>query len=134
MSLRAILGSRLVLLVSPHLLTQHDLIELTQTQNPRPKPDDETLEFGKEFSDHMLIVDWKKEEGWDTPKIVPFENFSFSPAISALHYAIEVCMVSPKYPHVGRESRLKTRYVASPRLKVNTIPSHTSAFIHVCAV
>lgn len=68
---------------------KHDGIELTRTQNPRPKPDDKTLEFGREFSDHMLLVDWNKDEGWGTPKIAPFGNFSLSPALSALHYATE---------------------------------------------
>ena len=49
------------------------------------------MEFGKELSDHMLLVEWKKEAGWDTPKIVPFGNLPLSPALSALQYAIAVC-------------------------------------------
>lgn len=47
------------------------------------------LLFGHTFTDHMLEVDWKKEEGWQTPVISEFKNFSMSPACVALHYALQ---------------------------------------------
>ncbi|XP_064399610.1 branched-chain-amino-acid aminotransferase-like [Halichondria panicea] len=69
-------------------------IEVTLTKNPMPKiheqvksPND--IVFGKNFSDHMLIASWTKEEGWMKPKIVPYGNLSLSPALSALHYSTE---------------------------------------------
>ena len=74
---------------SSHLL-QHDGIEVSQTKNPKPKPESATLEFGKHFSDHMLLVNWSKKDGWDPAKIVPFGNLSLSPGVCCLHYAIEV--------------------------------------------
>jgi branched-chain amino acid aminotransferase len=43
------------------------------------------LRFGREFSDHMLVMDYADGE-WQTPTIKPFENLSISPAMSALHY------------------------------------------------
>ena len=43
------------------------------------------IEFGKIFSDHMLVVDYKDGE-WQQPQIVPYGNMSLSPATSALHY------------------------------------------------
>jgi branched-chain amino acid aminotransferase len=43
------------------------------------------LEFGKHFSDHMLICDYYDEE-WHEAQIVPFANLSLSPATLAFHY------------------------------------------------
>ena len=43
------------------------------------------IPFGKVFSDHMFVVDYKEGE-WINPEIRPFGNLSMSPAISALHY------------------------------------------------
>lgn len=43
------------------------------------------LQFGKHFSDHMLICDFHDDE-WHEPGIVPFANLSLSPATLALHY------------------------------------------------
>ncbi|MEJ8802941.1 branched-chain amino acid aminotransferase [Pontibacter sp. H249] len=43
------------------------------------------IEFGKIFSDHMLVVDYK-DGAWQTPQIMPYGNMSLSPATSALHY------------------------------------------------
>lgn len=69
---------------------QHEGIEVTLTQDPQPKSPVADLKFGAEYSDHMLLVNWTKDEGWDTPKIVPYGNLSLSPALSALHYSTEV--------------------------------------------
>ena len=52
--------------------------------------DPKDIEFGKHFSDHMLLINWTKDGGWESPRITPFQNLSLSPALSALHYAIEV--------------------------------------------
>ncbi len=43
------------------------------------------MEFGKQFSDHMLVADYK-DGAWQTPQIVPYGNMEISPATSALHY------------------------------------------------
>jgi branched-chain amino acid aminotransferase len=41
--------------------------------------------FGKEFADHMFIVDC--ENGiWKDARIVPYGNLSLSPALSCMHY------------------------------------------------
>jgi branched-chain amino acid aminotransferase len=37
----------------------------------------------------MLLANWTRDKGWDHPKIVPYGNFSLSPALSALHYSTE---------------------------------------------
>lgn len=50
------------------------------------RPPKEQLVFGTTMSDHMLTVEWNKEVGWASPKIVPYQNLSISPAASCLHY------------------------------------------------
>lgn len=43
------------------------------------------LPFGKHFSDHMFIADFKDGD-WRDCRIVPFGHFSIHPALSSLHY------------------------------------------------
>ncbi len=43
------------------------------------------LPFGKHFSDHQFITDFVDGE-WTNPRVEPFGNFSFSPALASLHY------------------------------------------------
>ncbi|KAF3846154.1 hypothetical protein F7725_003232 [Dissostichus mawsoni] len=56
----------------------------------KQKPDPSTLVFGKQFSDHMLTINWSEKDGWQAPQIKPFQNLSLHPASSALHYSIEL--------------------------------------------
>jgi branched-chain amino acid aminotransferase len=61
-------------------------INVRKTEKSRVHPlTKENLVFGKEYSDHMLVCDYKDGE-WQTPEIVPFEDFSLSPATSFIHY------------------------------------------------
>lgn len=60
------------------------------TQEPHQKPDpSKPLVFGKTFTDHMLMVEWKEEEGWGQPRIQPFQNLTLHPACSGLHYSMQ---------------------------------------------
>lgn len=45
----------------------------------------ENLPFGKVFSDHMLIMDYK-DGAWQDAEIVPFGPIQMHPAMSAIHY------------------------------------------------
>jgi branched-chain amino acid aminotransferase len=42
--------------------------------------------FGRYFTDHMLLVNWREGEGWGPARIVPYGPLSIDPAASALHY------------------------------------------------
>lgn len=44
------------------------------------------LAFGKTFSDHMFVADFKNGE-WTDLRITPYQDFSISPANATLHYA-----------------------------------------------
>eukprot|EP00291_Cryptomonas_curvata_P012767 CAMPEP_0172190546 /NCGR_PEP_ID=MMETSP1050-20130122/23177_1 /TAXON_ID=233186 /ORGANISM="Cryptomonas curvata, Strain CCAP979/52" /LENGTH=275 /DNA_ID=CAMNT_0012865439 /DNA_START=152 /DNA_END=976 /DNA_ORIENTATION=+ len=50
---------------------------------------DNTLPFGKFFTDHMLEIEWDSEKGFGVPTISPHHNLSLDPAIPALHYAVQ---------------------------------------------
>lgn len=61
-------------------------IIIQPTNNSRIRDVDfSNIVFGKEFADHMFIVDY--EEGvWKDARIVPYGNLSLSPALSCMHY------------------------------------------------
>jgi branched-chain amino acid aminotransferase len=62
-------------------------IKIRKTSHSRiHEVDFDQLEFGKHFSDHMLICDYHDADGWQEPQIVPFANLSLSPATMAFHY------------------------------------------------
>ena len=65
-------------------------IKFEKTNNPKQKPDASNIAFGKEFTDHMFVMDYSKEKGWYNARIVPFENLSLSPASAVFHYGAEV--------------------------------------------
>ena len=65
-------------------------IKIEKTSCPKEKPDSATLGFGKKFSDHMFIMEYKEGEGWKNPRIVPFGNISLNPASTVFHYGAEI--------------------------------------------
>ena len=65
-------------------------IRITKTTAPRVMPAEDKLGFGKVFTDHMLLVDWSEELGWQDARIVPFANISLHPASTVLHYGAEI--------------------------------------------
>lgn len=50
------------------------------------RPSKEDLQFGLTMSDHMLTVEWTKDSGWGSPKIIPYQDLRIAPAASCLHY------------------------------------------------
>ena len=61
-------------------------IAITRTTTPRQPPADETLTFGKVFSDHMFMMEYHDGQGWHDPRVVPYQNFTMDPACCVLHY------------------------------------------------
>ena len=65
-------------------------IQITKTDNSRiSKIDFDNLVFGKEFSDHMINMDFKNGS-WGTPEIKPYGEISFHPSMHVLHYGQSV--------------------------------------------
>jgi branched-chain amino acid aminotransferase len=61
-------------------------IAITRTTTPKQPPADETLSFGKVFSDHMFLMNYDEGKGWHSPRIEPYGPFSLDPATCVLHY------------------------------------------------
>lgn len=64
-------------------------LSVTQTTQPKAKIPKEELVFGKTFTDHILEVEWTKENGWAAPTIKPYHNFSLDPSTIVFHYGFE---------------------------------------------
>lgn len=56
----------------------------------KDKPNSDNLVFGKEFTDHMFIMDYNTERGWYDARIVPFQDLKVSPASMVFHYGQSV--------------------------------------------
>ncbi len=65
-------------------------IKITKTTTPAQLPPEESLGFGKVFTDHMLLVDYDEKQGWHDARIVPFGRISLHPASTVLHYGAEI--------------------------------------------
>ncbi|KAI1500897.1 branched-chain amino acid aminotransferase [Biscogniauxia marginata] len=64
-------------------------LSITKTKSPKTLVDPAKLIFGREFTDHMLTVEWTANDGWLAPSIVPYQNLSLDPATCVFHYAFE---------------------------------------------
>ncbi|MEZ5046433.1 MAG: branched-chain amino acid aminotransferase [Chitinophagaceae bacterium] len=47
--------------------------------------DENNIQFGRTYSDHMLIADYEDGQ-WSSAKIVPYGNISMSPSTTFIHY------------------------------------------------
>ena len=62
----------------------------------------DNLPFGKVFSDHMFIMEYA-DGNWQEGKIVPFQNISMHPAMSAIHYGQSIFEGLKAYRTVDNE-------------------------------
>ncbi len=61
-------------------------LEIIVNENPKPKPDENSLGFGTQFTDHMFNMDYNPDLKWHHPRIEPYAPFSMDPATMVLHY------------------------------------------------
>ncbi|MNO97633.1 Branched-chain-amino-acid aminotransferase 2 [compost metagenome] len=61
-------------------------IQIFKRNDLKQKPDQEHLEFGHHFTDHMFILDYNVEQGWHDARIVPYAPIVLDPAAMVLHY------------------------------------------------
>ncbi|MFZ5590404.1 MAG: branched-chain amino acid aminotransferase [Bacillota bacterium] len=52
----------------------------------KPKPADDRLGFGINFTDHMFVMDYNTEAGWHNPRIEPYGPLSLDPSTMVFHY------------------------------------------------
>ncbi|CAH1258913.1 BCAT2 [Branchiostoma lanceolatum] len=81
-------------------------LEIELTKNPQQKPEPSELVFGKNFTDHMLTVEWTSEGGWKHPKITPLQPLQLHPGAKALHYSVELFEGMKAYRGVDDKLRL----------------------------
>ncbi|KAK3384337.1 aminotransferase [Lasiosphaeria ovina] len=62
---------------------------LEKTKSPKTLKKPEDLVFGRNFTDHMLTIEWNETTGWLEPRIQPYQNLSLDPATCVFHYAFE---------------------------------------------
>lgn len=58
--------------------------------------------FGNNFSDHMLVCTYEKNN-WNEPEIIPYGSINFTPAIMALHYGQSVFEGMKAYKDANNE-------------------------------
>jgi branched-chain amino acid aminotransferase len=57
----------------------------------KQKIKDETkLIFGRQFTDRMLLAEWKSDQGWCDARIQPYAPFVLDPSCLVFHYAQEI--------------------------------------------
>jgi branched-chain amino acid aminotransferase len=62
-------------------------VQLAEPAKRRPKPQDEgKLIFGKTFSDHMFMLDYRSGEGWHNGRVTAYQELCLDPAAMVLHY------------------------------------------------
>lgn len=64
-------------------------IKLDLSKNPKAKPDENNLSFGKYYTDNMFIMDYTEGKGWHDARIVPYSPLALDPAAMVFHYAQE---------------------------------------------
>lgn len=60
---------------------------VTRTTQPKAKPDQSNLGFGKYFTDHMFVMDYDEGMGWHDGRIIPYAPIELDPGSCVLHYA-----------------------------------------------
>ncbi len=77
-------------------------IPVTKNPTPGQKPaPGQALPFGRLFTDHMLLMNYEKNQGWHNLRIEPYGNFSLAPSAMVFHYAQEVFEGMKAYPAPG---------------------------------
>lgn len=59
---------------------------IERAEKLREMPPSDNLGFGKYYADHMFVMDYSHEGGWHSPRIIPYQPFSFDPSALVLHY------------------------------------------------
>jgi branched-chain amino acid aminotransferase len=94
-------------------------IDIQPTRKSRiSELDIENLVFGRMFSDHMLVADYKNGV-WDNVHIVPYEKIAMSPSMSALHYGQAIFEGLKAYKNEKGEILVSRPYDNQRRLNIS---------------
>jgi branched-chain amino acid aminotransferase len=97
-------------------------------QSRLPSIDFKDLPFGKVYSDHMFMADFKNGE-WKNFRIVPYGHMQVSPATPAIHYGQSIFEGMKAYHSAGGEAlvfrpldNLKRLNISATRMCMPLIP------------
>lgn len=66
-------------------------IELLPVTDEKKRVTDESqLQFGKQFTDRMFVMEYQAGKGWHNARIQPYAPFTLDPAAMVFHYAQEI--------------------------------------------
>ncbi len=119
-------------------------VTLATQEQRRKKPGDESsLGFGKVFSDHMFLMNYREGTGWHDARIIPYQPLSLDPAAMVFHYGQEifeglkayrwprgtVCLFRPEA--VFTRMNLSARRLCMPQLPVEDALAAVTALLRV---
>ena len=90
--------------------------DIQKTANPAPKPDPNTLKFGKAFTDHMFIMEYETGKDWHNGRIVPYGPLTLDPAAAVFHYGQEIFEGMKAYRTADRRVQLFRPYMNAQRV------------------
>ena len=62
-------------------------IKIEKSKNLKKKPDEnQEIEFGSIFTDHMFIMDYEMGKGWINPRIEEYKDITIAPSAMVFHY------------------------------------------------
>ncbi|CAG8432839.1 7327_t:CDS:2 [Diversispora eburnea] len=67
----------------------HNRIKIHRSERLKPIVPNKDLVFGRIFTDHMLNIEWYKENGWHDPIIKPYDKICLEPSAMVFHYSFE---------------------------------------------
>lgn len=96
-------------------------IKVTKVTASRIAEKDETnLGFGKIFSDHMFVVEYK-DGAWTEAEIMPYEKMLFSPSSSMMHYGQAIFEGMKAYRNAQGEISLFRPLANLKRLNISCV-------------
>jgi branched-chain amino acid aminotransferase len=79
-------------------------IEIERVKKSRlPQVDFNNLPFGKVYTDHMFMADYREGQ-WKNMRIIPYGNIPMSPATPAIHYGQSIFEGMKAYPGPSGEA------------------------------
>ncbi|MDT8440095.1 MAG: branched-chain amino acid aminotransferase [Desulfuromonadales bacterium] len=65
-------------------------LKVLPLDRPKPRVDESSLVFGRQFTDRMFVMDYQTGQGWHDARVQPYQPFVLDPAAMVLHYAQEI--------------------------------------------
>jgi branched-chain amino acid aminotransferase len=83
-----------------------EILDQSVRRPPEHPLDPSGLAFASLPTPNMFRVDWDQDRGWHDARLVPYADFSLSPASLVLHYGQEIFEGLKAYRHADRSVKL----------------------------